>query len=288
MNSDSLANNGNHSPKFWHTSLQTRCKKGDLIDKLLNDLCKVIEFKDLCSKLSYSPPIQNFVPLQPNFNIFQLDTALKNMQSPLNTNSKLPFGFRVYTCARCLESPIVPVLYPTKKEAMNEVTHECRPENIAALGHIHNKTKHMIRLRELSLRSLPMLIIESVVNLYNYLVAVALSNPPQEILLLPNPVNADVPISLLYSQEAQVELNLDRENKYNNDALVHHWAARAISQGVTKLEHKEITELIQLIGGVATFAFFKITMNGSCGYYFMMLGNYLHANDDNNSWLFVK
>lgn len=143
----------------------------------------------------------------------------------------------------------------------------------------------MIRLRELSLRSLPMLIIQSVVNLYNYLVAVALSNPPQEILLLPNPVNANVPMSLLYSQETQVELNLDREN---NDALVHHWAARAILQGATKLEHKEITELIELIGGVATFAFFKITMNGSCGYYFMMLGNYLQAKDDNNSWLLSK
>jgi hypothetical protein len=280
MNNEIAINDSNtvETDILASSTSQTRGKRFDLIDHVINDARKIIELKDLCSKLSYSQPIGNFIPLQPNFNVFPSDTDVKNIQLPFGIESRLPFGFRVLTCGRCLESRIMPVLYPITKEETNEVVHKCRPESIAAFGHSVDKLQHMLRLRDFSLRSLPLIIAGFPLNRYDYLVAVPLSNPPDEILLLPNPQKPHVPMSLFYSQEAQAELNLDRQNQSDNNILFHHWAARAIMHGPTRVTQKEIVEFLQLIGGTASFAFFKVTINGSFGYYFMVLSNIVHAN----------
>jgi hypothetical protein len=66
--------------------MQMKGKKVDVIDVAINDARKLVEFKDLCAKLSYSQSTQTVMSLQPNFNIFQFNEAL-NIQALDISNS---------------------------------------------------------------------------------------------------------------------------------------------------------------------------------------------------------
>ena len=279
MNNE-IANNYNNTRQIdipVSTSSQSSDKKFDLIDHLINDARRLVELNDLFSKLSSGRPILNFIPFQPNFNASQFNTPLKSTQSPFNVNSRLPFGFRVHICRTCLEGPIQPLFYPANEQETSQVLHKCRPERIAAIEHIVDKQKHLTELKDFSLRLLNFIITGSAVNRYNYLIALSLSNF-QEVVKLPNQEKPALPVSFWYNQEAQVELNLDTEDPQNIHRMYDHWAVRATTQGVTQLTDKEILEFLQLIGGMATFAFFKIKRKGSLRHYFMMLSNTLPPN----------
>jgi hypothetical protein len=193
-------------------------KKVDVIDAAINDARRLVDFKELCDKLSsYSQSSQTVMSLQPNFNIFQFNEAL-NIQALNISNSRRPFGFRIYTCERCLESPIDPVFYPDMDQGMNQAIHRCRPERLAAIGSVFDKWKHVLPL-QLS--------------------------------------NGEIPaFSMVFwhSKEAHIELDMDREHQDNNDIILNHWVSRAITQGLTQLTDKEVSEFLQLVR-TATFAF---------------------------------
>jgi hypothetical protein len=211
-----------HNPAS--SSAQKKYKKVDVIDELINDARRLVEFRDLYVELpSYNQPIQ------PNFNIFQFnDEALRNI-SPLNiTNSRRPFGFRIYTCERCVERPIYAVFYPDTGQAI----HKCRPERLAAIVGMFDKHKHVLESKDYSIQWLKQIITGSPANRYNYLVALPLSNPPEEFLPLSN---AAFPMTC-------IELDRDRKDQDNNDIIYNHWTSRAITQGLTQLTNREITE----------------------------------------------
>jgi hypothetical protein len=270
MNNNISGNNtiGTYNPES--RSVHMKGKKVDVIDDAINDARRLVELKDLCAKLSSnSQPIQNGIPLQPNFNIFH-----SNIQPLTITNSRRTFGFRIYNCERCLESPIVPVFYPEVGQLTNQATHTCRPERLADIEGMHDKQKRVLPLRDYSIECLKKNILSagSPANRYKYLVALPLSNPPEEFLRLPNSEKPDLPVVLCYSNETHVELDLDREDQGNNDIIANHWASRAITQGLTQLTDSEISQFLQLVG-IATFAFFKVRRRGSSHYYFMILSN---------------
>jgi hypothetical protein len=109
-------------------------KKVEVIDEAINDARRIVEFKDLCARLSsYTQPlIQNVMP----FERFQFNDTLENIQSLTIATSRQPFGFRIYNCDRCLESPIIPVFYPDMGQGTNQFMHKCR-----LLHNGYNKTK---------------------------------------------------------------------------------------------------------------------------------------------------
>lgn len=159
---------GTYSPAYL--SMQMKGKKVDVIDVVINDARKLVEFKDLCAKLSsYSQSTQTVMSLQPNFNIFQFNEAL-NIQALDISNSRRPFGFRIYTCERCLESPIVPVFYPDMGQGTNQAIHRCRPDRLADIGRILDKREHVLPLKDNSIQLLEQIITGSQANRYNYLV----------------------------------------------------------------------------------------------------------------------
>jgi hypothetical protein len=120
----------------------------------------------------------------------------------------------------------------------------------------------------ISIQWLKQIITGSPANRYNYLVALPLSNPPEEFLPLSN---AAFPMTC-------IELDRDRKDQDNNDIIYNHWASRAITQGLTQLTNRGISEFLQLVR-TATFAYFKVRRNGSSHYYFMKLSNNLQAHD---------
>jgi len=193
---------------------------------------------------------------------------------------QVPFGFRIYTCERDLESPIVPVFYPDMGQGTNQAIHRCRPDRLADIGGILDKREHVLPLKDNSIQLLEQIITGSQTNRYNYLVALPLSNPPEEILQLPNPEKPHLPLAFCYSKEVHAELDLDRKDQGKNDVSRNHWASEAITQGLTQLKDREISEFLELVG-TATFAFFKVRMKGSSYYYFMRLSSNL-LGDDNN------
>ncbi len=115
-NTDNNVENNYNNPGETYipvsSSPQSKDKKVDVIGEVINNARRLVKFKDLCSKLSsFSQPIQNVMPSQPNFNILYFNEALKNILPLTITNSRQIFGFRIYTCRRCLEAPIEPVFY---------------------------------------------------------------------------------------------------------------------------------------------------------------------------------
>jgi hypothetical protein len=125
-------------------------------------------------------------------------------------------------------------------QGMNQAIHRCRPERLAAIGSVFDKRKHVLPL-QLS--------------------------------------NGEIPaFSMVFwhSKEAHIELDMDREHQDNNDIILNHWVSRAITQGLTQLTDKEVSEFLQLVR-TATFAFFKVKRNGSSHYYFMRLSNNLNT-----------
>jgi hypothetical protein len=127
-------------------------KKVEVIDEAINDARRIVEFKDLCARLSsYTQPlIQNVMP----FERFQFNDTLENILSLTIATSRQPFGFRIYNCDRCLESPIVPVFYPDMGQGTNQFMHKCRPERLSEIEGMLDKRKRVLPLRDYPIQCL--------------------------------------------------------------------------------------------------------------------------------------
>jgi hypothetical protein len=83
------------------------------------------------------------------------------------------------------------------------------------------------------------------------LIAIPLSEPHQEFLILTNPRNPKKPLVLTFSNESKIELNIDD--------LTGHWLERAITTGKEKLTEEQLLEFFWF-GPWATFGFFHIKL----------------------------
>ena len=186
----------------------------------------------------------------------------------INTNLTPPFGFRVYSCYKCLTNTLHRVLYPTNKEGTTtEDIHECNHQTLAANEFRQNKNDFIKKLNDTSWELLKHGINGSTTGRDNYMICIELSDLPkeEEVLQLTNPQNPKTPISFWYKKEKHIELNLDNEDRKNNNNTDHHWAERAIVEGQTKLTDQELSEYLQLVK-TATFAFFRIKRKGDLHY----------------------
>jgi hypothetical protein len=112
-------------------------------------------------------------------------------------------------------------------------------------------------------------IFESIIFL-GHLVARKITNPPPEIIKLPNPNDPQKPLSLIKALQIRTRLSLN-----NNDH--NHWAWMAINIGTISLTDKEVAEFLQIVNG-ATFAVVEIHRGGQelvPSFYFMYLANSL-------------
>jgi len=244
------------------------------IDKTINQVRKLVEFKSLCEQLSSyaNYPHPNNLPGFGNFNAFNPTIVQERLRSYVNDILRKTFGFRMHFCPQCLALTMNPVRYPEKeKEITNDVIlHSCQTEHVIAANAIrfqqyddfHNSALEFV-MKSLSALS---------TGSFNHLVAIPLFDYPEEILKLTNPVNPAIPISFLYSKEKHVEIDLDKldQNNYNNNNS--HFLTRVLSKQQTELTNEELLEFLKLVK-TATFAFFKVKTKGSWHYYFMTLRN---------------
>jgi hypothetical protein len=233
------------------------------------------ELKNLSNQLWSTTP--NFTD---QLSLLQQPQQLLQTTQYINSNFTSPFGFRVYSCYKCLTNSLHRVLYPTNKEGTTtEDIHECNPQTLHANEYRQNKSDFIKKLNDTSWELLKHGINGSTTNRDNYVICIELSDLPQEeenekVLQLTNPQNPKAPISFWYQKEKHIELNLDIEDGKNNNNTNHHWAERAIVDGQTKLTAEELSEFLQLVK-TATFAFFRIKRKGVLHCYFMAIRNVL-------------
>jgi hypothetical protein len=290
-----LQNNNNNNPhlnyrSYPHTfSVERRkieeegeetSKKRDPITESLEFARKWVEWLRLYAELKNLS--NQLWSTTPNF-IDQLSVLQQPQQQVLqktqytNSNFTSPFGFRVYSCYKCLTNSLHRVLYPTNKEGTTtEDIHECNPQTLGANEYRQNKSDFIKKLNDTSWELLKHGINGSATNRDNYVICIELSDLPkeEEVLQLTNPQNPKTPISFWYKEEKHIELNLDIEDRKNNNNTNQHWAERAIVDGQTKLTEEELSEFLQLVK-TATFAFFKIKRKGDLHCYFMAITNVL-------------
>jgi hypothetical protein len=88
----------------------------------------------------------------------------------------------------------------------------------------------------------------------NFLIAIELSNPLENIIKLKHPKNPDKSITLHYSQGNHIELTNMEENN---------WASQAIKNTQTSLSDNDLTEFLDKAKN-KTFAVFKFINNNLC------------------------
>jgi hypothetical protein len=254
-------------------------KKRDPISESLEFARKWVEWLRLYAELkNLSNQLWSTTPtFTDQLSVLQPQQLLQKTQYT-NSNFTSPFGFRVYSCYRCLTNSLHRVFYPTNKEGTTiEDRHECNPHIITANEHRQNKSDIIKKLNDTSCELLKYGINGSTTNRDNYVICIELSDIPEEeekeVLQLTNQQNPKTPISFWYQKEKCIKLNLDNEDgKYNNTNP--HWAERAIEDGQTKLTDQELSEFLQLVK-TATFALFKIKRKGDLHCYFMAITNVL-------------
>ncbi len=183
------------------------------------------------------------------------------------------FGFRAEVCEDCLSLKCTNVLYPTAEGGGYTLghSHRCDPKSIALAKNIHDKSRFMEELSKGVPGLLKKKIFESIIFL-GHLVARKITNPPPEIIKLPNPNDPQKPLSLVKALQIRTRLSL---NNYDHN----HWAWKAINIGTISLTDKEVAEFLQIVNG-ATFAVVEVH-RGSQGqklapsFYIMYLANSL-------------
>lgn len=131
------------------------------------------------------------------------------------------FGFRAQPCYACLSLGLVPVFYPDKGHNLPQFTHSCNPFNF--------QPKIFKSLEDYST---PLLKDVAIQTGFIDLIAIPLSEPHQEFLMLTNPRNPKKPLVLTFSNESKIELNIDD--------LTGHWLERAITTGEEKTHIRAI------------------------------------------------
>jgi hypothetical protein len=180
------------------------------------------------------------------------------------------FGFRAEVCNNCLSINCFEVLFPTGAEGYASASsHKCDPNRVIAVKSLPDKSRWMNENRKEVVKLLKEKIIKST-SFLNALVAIKLSDPPPQIITIPNPTNPRKPIHLGKHLQMERQLSLSI-NDYSS------WAWRVISVGMTNLEDEEVPKFLQIADG-ATFAVVEVR-NGLQGeqlarsFYFMYLAN---------------
>jgi hypothetical protein len=186
------------------------------------------------------------------------------------------FGFRAEVCKNCLSLNCFNVLYPTAEGGgyTLESSHRCDPNRIATVKNTHDKSNWMNERSKEAPGLLKEKIIKSIMFL-NDLVAIKLSNPPPQIITIPNPNNPQRPLSIGKTLQIRSELNLNN-NDYNS------WAWKAVNLGPIGLKDWEVAEFLQIVNG-ATFAVMEVhhrsqAQQSATSFYFMYLANSLSTD----------
>jgi hypothetical protein len=174
--------------------------------------------------------------------------------SPIDSNDII--GYRGCVCKDCLETNIEEMhLLAYDGKGIGQMKHVCEPNKLAESS-LYTNTDKSFRLKERE-KKLPLEIRNLVVNNWtknrNYLVAVKLSNQQAEM------VNN-------FGQN-YIDLTLTNDNNNNN-----HWSVRAIKNSNILLSENEFIDFMRKVQN-ATFAIFKINMEGSVNFYAMAITN---------------
>ncbi len=184
------------------------------------------------------------------FSAYPFTNLLSAMPDP-QMSLRSAFGFRAQPCYACLSLGLVPVFYPDDGHNLPQFTHSCNPFN--------SQPKIFKNLEDYS----PLLLKDVAIQTgFINLIAIPLSEPHQEFLMLMNPRNPKKPLVLTFSNESKIELDIDD--------LTGHWLERAITTGKEKLSEEQLLEFFWL-GPWATFGFFNIKTAFESYHYFMAL-----------------
>ena len=149
--------------------------------------------------------------------------------SPYRTYSMDPeaslqiFGFRGYVCDKCLTAETHYVAFPEAKgQGGLQRAHFCDSANAVAAREsakaLHGRIPELMKQK-----------VNSRNGNYNYLFALRLPSPHEEIIKLRNPANTSKPgIVFRYSEQRHISVEPDKENKNKCEYLM-----RAIRLGTT-------------------------------------------------------
>ena len=152
------------------------------------------------------------------------------------------FGFRGHVCDKCLMSETHYVAFPNAEgQGSIESRHYCFLAKAAATNESIDRSGKVKILRD----KIPTLLkqkVNSRTGNNNYLLALKLPSPPEEIIKLRNPMNHSKP-RIVFPYSKQRFLSLERakeENKNKSDYL-----RRAIAFGTTRLSDEELTDFLE-------------------------------------------
>ena len=206
---------------------------------------------------------QNFPPRPTwNQNQYGYNSASSSSNSTSNTqpstiDSNDILGYRGHVCKNCLEANIEEIhLAAFNEKGIAERKHVCEPKKLAE-SYLYNNTDKSFRLKEME-RKLPLDIRNILVNNWtknqNYLVATK----------LPNQEEIEKNIGQNY-----IDLTLTNDNNNNNN---NYWPIRAVKNSHILLSENEFIDFMRKVRN-ATFAIFKINIEGSVHFYAMAITN---------------
>jgi uncharacterized C2H2 Zn-finger protein len=258
-----------------HKQKNSPDKPYDFVDRLLEPLRKVVEFKNLLSQVAapvshqqqhniagsstyYSTPsaatfnssdFKNLINHQtPNRRASQDFIQIQPSSPPVDPNDIL--GYRGIVCNYCLDIEVEEVRFSKYigKGGVVRMKHVCDPKTILEIYQHNNnpvdKSLQLKILEDILILRLKELVVNNWTKNQNYLFAVEVPNPPKDCIDLAIPAD-----------------------DYNN-----HWAARAIKNNHILLSDDEFTDFLQKVKN-CTFAVFRIKWQGSVIYYWMGITN---------------
>ncbi len=205
---------------------------------------------------------QNF-PLRPTWNQNQYGYNSAGSSSTSNTqpstiDSNDIIGYRGHVCKNCLDANIEEIhLAAFNGKGIAERKHVCEPKKLAESS-LYNNTDKSFRLKEME-RKLPLDIRNILVNNWtknqNYLFATK----------LPNQEEIEKNIGQNY-----IDLTLTNDNNNNNNN--NYWPIRAVKNSHILLSENEFIDFMRKVRN-ATFAIFKINIEGSVHFYALAITN---------------
>jgi hypothetical protein len=240
---------------------------------------KLLEYKKLIAKLAgpVNPLLNSNGVFTAHFDIFQNNYSLGQQHGSYGLSGLDPgrlFGYKMFACSKCNTRTIIPILYSKEKEEKNELTRlYCDPSNLLT-GSINdhnlvNHEKHQVDFSNHNSEPLIQFLATSIPR-FDRMISIPLSNTAErEQIVLPNPLNQNIPLTFSYSKERHVELDLDKimvQRQINPDIYDptfhdYNYIVIAVDKGHINLNYNEVIDFVKLIGN-STFAFFKIKRNG--------------------------
>jgi hypothetical protein len=215
--------------------------------------------KELARKLVNQnfPPRPTWNQNQYGYNSVSSSSNSTSNTQPSTIDSNDILGYRGHVCKNCLEANIEEIhLAAVNEKGIAERKHICEPKKLAE-SYLYNNTDKSFRLKEME-RKLPLDIRNILVNNWtknqNYLVATK----------LPNQEEIEKNIGQNY-----IDLTLTNDNNNNNN---NYWPIRAVKNSHILLSENEFIDFMRKVRN-ATFAIFKINIEGSVHFYAMAITN---------------